>query len=365
VKIGKQVWMGENLNYQMDNSWCYYNIDSNCKKYGRLYNWGAAMGACPVGWHLPTRKEWSDLVTFSGGKDSAGAKLKSKPPDWSGADHYRFSAIQGGIRYTDGYFANLGLQGYWWTATPAQGGISDAYYWNMNSFNSYDVGESYDGKSNGYSVRCLKGEKPDEKESAEDKQKAKHAGAFTDERDGKTYRTVEINDKIWMAENLNYQIPDSSWCYNHEAFICKRYGRLYNWGAAMNACPAGWHLPTFKEWMDLVNFVGGKDSAGLKLKSQLLDWNGTDDFGFSAMPGGYYQAYGLPALSNDAGGTPDSSFYEFRSRGYWWTATQTSDLRAYYIFMLRTSSSHKSNDPSVNAHTETKSDGFSVRCLRD
>ena len=103
VKIGSQVWMAQNLNYEMADSYCYGNNAGSCTKYGRLYTWAAAMdsagiwsttgngcgygkicsptypvrGVCPSGWHLPTQTEWNTLLTVVGGSSVAGEKLKS------------------------------------------------------------------------------------------------------------------------------------------------------------------------------------------------------------------------------------------------------------------------------------------------
>ena len=96
-------------------------------------------------------------------------------------------------------------------------------------------------------------------------------GTFTDSRDGEVYRKVKIGTQTWMAENLTYN------------------GSMYTLDDAKKACPAGWHLPTDKEWTTLVNYAGGEKIAGKKLKSK-TGWkengNGTDDYGFSALPGG-------------------------------------------------------------------------------
>ena len=129
-------------------------------------------------------------------------------------------------------------------------------------------------------------------------------GSFKDSRDGQKYRTVFIGGKMWMAENLNYK-TSNSWCYNNKNYNCNTYGRLYTWNAARSACPSGWRLPNDSDWDNLISAVGS--NAGTKLKSQ-TGWNGTDEFGFSALPGGY---------RNTAG-----SFSNVGNWGYWWSATE-------------------------------------------
>jgi len=138
------------------------------------------------------------------------------------------------------------------------------------------------------------------------------SGTFTDSRNGQTYRTVKIGNRTWMAENLNFQ-TENSWCYDNNSANCSKYGRLYTWDAAMKACPSGWRLPSDNDWTALTNAVGS--NAGTKLKSQ-TGWNdngnGTDDFGFSALPGGSRST--------------DGSFDGVGSYGHWWSATEAMRL---------------------------------------
>jgi uncharacterized protein (TIGR02145 family) len=174
AKIGNQTWMAENLNYATSSgSWCYgeggevydgnesvtlsnSEIQANWAKYGRLYDWNTAKTACPTGWHLPSNAEWDELMTAVGGYSTAGTKLKSKSgwnDNGNGTDDYGFSALPGGLRYTDGSFGNAGNIGDWWTATEFGSGV--AYFWNM--FYIFDDVDEYDSsKDAGYSVRCVK-----------------------------------------------------------------------------------------------------------------------------------------------------------------------------------------------------------------
>jgi uncharacterized protein (TIGR02145 family) len=205
-------------------------------------------------------------------------------------------------------------------------------------------------------------------------------GTFTDTRDKQTYRTVVIGGKRWMAQNLNYQ-TDSSWCYQNSADSCEKYGRLYNWDAAVKACPAGYHLPSREEWDNLGRAIGdegnkyineGDDKwvhwlgAAKKLKSKSgWNWNkpdnksgnGTDRFGFSALPGGQRDYRDLREYTN---GRLD----RFGGTGYfgrWWTATEDNG-DAYYLIM-QIYSDHAGEKGYLNCYV--KNDGYSVRCVAD
>jgi len=120
---------------------------------------------------------------------------------------------------------------------------------------------------------------------------------FADERDGKTYKYVIIGEQTWMAENLNYDAPNSR-CYDDNPDNCEIFGKLYDWETAKTVCPSGWHLPDDYDFTYLKNFVEAtsrcSDCAGIVLKANSALWvanKGTDEFGFTALPGGYYREY--------------------------------------------------------------------------
>lgn len=171
-------------------------------------------------------------------------------------------------------------------------------------------------------------------------------GGVTDSRDGKTYRIVEMPDgKIWMAENLNFR-TDNSWCYADNTSNCNVYGRLYDWNTAQTVCPAGWRLPHDVDWTALENAIGGSATAGQKLKSQggwQNNGNGTNEFGFSALPGGIRWAGGF----NNVG-----------LSGNWWSATESNATDAWYRVIY-------SNNENVSRGTGGKTFGFSVRCIME
>ena len=127
-------------------------------------------------------------------------------------------------------------------------------------------------------------------------------GSMTDPRDGKKYKTITIEfngeSKTWMAENLNYNTSGST-CLLEKKAKCQKYGRLYSFDAAKNACPTGWHLSSLMDWIKLLSAVGWNgewgekfkvSGIGKKLKSK-TGWekntNGTDEFGFSVLPGSF------------------------------------------------------------------------------
>lgn len=199
-------------------------------------------------------------------------------------------------------------------------------------------------------------------------------GVLFDGRDLKSYKTVVIGSQTWMAENLNYQAANS-WCGGGSGTIegdCSVYGRLYTWAAAIDSagtfttngkncgygrectptypvrgiCPEGWHLPTKTEFETLFTAVGGQSITGKVLKS-LSGWdsrgNGTDAYGFAALPAGLY----------------NGDFWYPGSYAYFWSASQPNKDIAYNMYLdFAEDRAHLNSD-------YRKFYAFSVRCLQD
>jgi uncharacterized protein (TIGR02145 family) len=173
--IGGQTWMAENLNYKVTGSKCYgegnssYNaseVQANCNKYGRLYDWAAAMTVCPSGWHLPSNAEWDKLYRYADGdkgtespydSKTAGEYLKTTS-GWSvagsnGKDTLGFSALPGGHGDSDGDFFGVGYGSNWWSSSEINSSLAYRRYVDYNKEYAH---YSYGVKSNLYSVRCMR-----------------------------------------------------------------------------------------------------------------------------------------------------------------------------------------------------------------
>jgi len=348
VKIDTQIWMAQNLNYSEELlGKCYDNKDSNCEKYGRLYEWDDALRVCPDGWHLPSTSEWNTLVSAVG-KDP-GKSLKSTSSDWrdgGGTDSYDFGALPGGGLESE--FKNINIRGDWWTSTENSGAASTyATTRYMNSANT--VQSNNPSKLNQYSVRCIEGYSSSS---------SIVYGEITDKRDNKKYKTVKIGTQNWMAQNLNYS--EKGVCYNNKDANCDIYGRLYDWVTAMDIsadynnkkydmqgqqqgiCPDGWHLPTNSEWNALVSAVGGYPARKLKARNDLWGKDyGTDIYGFGALPGG----------------GSEGEFKNLNTLGSWWTTTENSNPYSY----VRTMNSGN----TVPSSSPNKKSLYSVRCVED
>ncbi len=220
---------------------------------------------------------------------------------------------------------------------------------------------------------------------------------FTDARDGNVYYTTLIGDQCWMKENLNYA-AELSLCYDEDYVgetFCDSYGRLYSWEWAMDGalssdsvpsgvqgvCPAGWHLPSDAEWQILLNYLMNEhdlsnewcelNGVAKALKSCrqvnsplgapcataehprwddffndecLVTFYGTDDFGFSGLPGGR-------SWSGDG-------YENIGTHAYWWSSTMTEGGRAFGRELQYYNGTFYQIQPYTNL-------SLSIRCIRD
>ena len=181
VKIGDQVWMAENLNFETDSSFCYSDSAYFCAMHGRLYKWAAAVGksesecgygntcslpsgdvqgVCPSGWHLPSKAEFESLIATVGEDSTAGKVLKSAS-GWTaggyGTDDFGFAALPAGTRGHGGGYGGAYFLGFFWSSTE----IGDNSAFNMYlTFDGDSVHQSVDIKDFAFSVRCVKDESP-------------------------------------------------------------------------------------------------------------------------------------------------------------------------------------------------------------
>ena len=195
----------------------------------------------------------------------------------------------------------------------------------------------------------------------------------TNTNDRNTYKTVRIDAQEWMIENLNVgsfrngdPIPEArsdeewlkagqkgnpAWCYyENKSENGGKYGKLYNWYAVTDTrglAPAGWHVSSDAEWRQTTDFLGGEDAAGTKMKSSngwTDDGNGTNESGFTGLPGGCRDLNG--------------KFSGIGVIGFWWSSVEYNkelawyrciDISPYYVYR-------------TNYY---KQNGLSVRCIKD
>src|SRR4030042_1423566 len=196
--------------------------------------------------------------------------------------------------------------------------------------------------------------------------------------EGNSCRIVVVGTQTWMAENLrtsklndgtpvpNVTVgsewvrltsPGYCWYANNEADNKNTYGALYNWYAVNSGklAPLGWHVPTQEEWTTLIEYLGGEEKAGGRMKEAgLVYWNSPNA-----------DATNLSGFSARAGGGRDcfcSGTHGLKDKGYWWTATASDNKdMAYYHMLVKETGKIDNTADIINYKTL----GFSVRCVKD
>ena len=324
VDIGKQTWMAENLEYadtivypELRTKMKCYN--DSCEKYGRLYHWSVAFdsakvfssgvkecnpeyngftyrnghqcryaypvqGLCPEGWHVPDGNDWRVFIL----NFSSSGEMVSR--EFGGTDKYGFSVIPMGYWY--GYAYSSGYINFWHIPTAQPGSSGTKFYFFKDEEidkSSFEHGSSSFDNNFG-PLRCMKTKDID-------------YGLYKDPRDGIEYKTVEINGKIWMAENLKYNTDSldgeaTNFCLANKNENCEKYGRYYEASVLQTACPRGWHIPDSMEWMEVFKAHGYSAGAMFAKGYSHAEWM-TNTLGLGLIPGmGSYQEY-MDSFTNE------------------------------------------------------------------
>ena len=293
VTIGKQTWMAENLNYKVDGSNCADSTDKDCKKYGRIYTWAAALdtattkrdpskvyqapfqGICPDGWGIPTYADWDTLLANVGTRVSrtmnydefseAGRRLLSKDDKiYPGTDVYGFSAYTGHSYYTSSNFnyQNTSYAYGYRRISEANLGYRDGSAHLSNSDRS--IGQDY--------IRCIK-----------------NRDVLFDLRDPSSIKSTDnstCKDSVWHPKVQPCNVYKKDNCEYIDGGV-KIGDRIWS----SKSCGKGWHVPDSLEWEQLIEEIGGICFAGIMLKSDsgwIAGGNGANAYGLNIMPKGLY-----------------------------------------------------------------------------
>ena len=346
AEISGLVWMAENLNYEVNSSLCYDNSAENCAKYGRLYeikSYYNSPDLCPDGWRMPDSVEWASLFARVGGPEMAGGVLKTKTgwdeSDAIGTDNINFSALPGGIAFSQNNFKGMFQNAYFMTSSKVAKN-NNKYVVNL-LYNENDVTFRDDySESQFVSVRCVKGTlsssssvKSSSSSAPPSSSSFGSSGSFRFNHGGEVYEVnyVTYNGVVWMNENLFLKGVGSTFNNSGNA---NSYREYFTWSQAKSACPEGWRLPKsneFNESKGLEDFSTFRDSAST-LKSQFL-YN-------------YWDARG--------------------TGGMYWTETSKGDTVDVIMFKHKESQYRVTEGKIVRVVVDENMDNllFSVRCVK-
>ncbi len=398
LKIAGNYWATENESRKSPNAVCLGNKDANCQKYGALYNWVDAGSACPKGFIVPSDSDFYALSeVFSSpynNRKSADLYLAKEFRDSNitatGLDFPLSGDISLFTRKAETIVtrkASRGQRALYKQEIPLDEDDfiikdysdsalvqsdrrfgTEAYY-RTNSGYVVLTKEGFSrpsssSRSQMMHTRCIQ----DPATIAEDTVPAYTTGTMTDPRDGKKYKTIQVDDMNWMAENLNYKVGTSV-CYDNKEANCNKYGRLYNWKDASKACPEGWKLPSAGHFafmaaifnglvyegvtgmlQNKILLQGNKNPGGKGFKSSSDDWKnggaGTDELGFNALPAGSY--------------FDQTGFIDLGKSTAYWTSGYTKETQKHQVILLK-----GADDIMYQGIQSADNSALSIRCIED
>ena len=423
TKYANGTSIAQGSTYTNQEAYWYYpdNNSYNKETYGLLYNFPAIMhgasssnsnpsnvqGICPLGWHVPSDAEWTQLIDHVGslqkyrcGNDNLNiAKALSSSTGWkiatgtcfvgneqSANNATNFSALPAGY----GGFDNFGRCASFGSCTIYNyhtAFISREIY-SGSAEVSFGIAEPNVSKS----VRCLKDD-----EHINDGQPCPGTSTVTDV-DGNIYNTIQIGDQCWMRENLRttkyadntyIELGSSTstftayrYCPDNNSSNVSTYGYLYNWLAVMGSasasstnpsgvqgiCPTGWHVPSQAEWTQLTNYVGNQskyhcNSSNTEMAKALADTTGwiKDNVVDECAPGYNQSTNNTTGFSIRPAGCNNGNYTNFGYTSRFWSTSihpvydnnRTAFWISYYYGYV---------DPKCGDYVH---DGLSVRCLKD
>ncbi len=178
---------------------------------------------------------------------------------------------------------------------------------------------------------------------------SQETGSMTDPRDGRVYKTVKIDDREWMAENLAFKTESGCLVYEDFKDYLETHGFFYTWEAATIACPDGWHLPSMQDWWYLSNFLGGDEQSGGKLKQAgTTSWESPNT--------GATNSSGFTALASGRGG--DKAMEHIGKTAFFWTNVDDDDATSWCGALYSTR-------VDLALFPVEKKNGYSVRCIKN
>jgi uncharacterized protein (TIGR02145 family) len=395
----------------------------NVPIYGYLYNWWAASVVCPIGWHLPSESEWRQLTdyissqpslyNYAGGNAKNIAKSLASTVGWiSGGKAFQedyfnegavcvdpkinnktgFFALPAGIGNKDGSADGVGSRVVFWSATNMNG-HDYAIQYGGNSYStigfinkSKDIDFSNETSQRSCSVRCLRDSivsdeinEDVEKDHIQTMEKFENCGTMED-TEGNTYRTVQIGTQCWSAENMRSHcdnkgnplfvgVSDEPSDYYFLPYFFnpsnnpRKYGYLYNWRAALEICPEGWHLPSKEEWEKLIDYVKSNSDYCCDGKTKNTAKSFASNNGWNEATG-KCQVGNDPIANNTTGfnaiptGTYSENYSSFGSQAVFWTSTEGAPETAFYYALVF-------NFSYIQRGAFYKKSGYAVRCVRD